>query len=87
MIRYKVNWTDDALDQLAEIWLQSSNRDGVSMAAAAIDQQLSAAPLSLGSPMREGLRDLLVAPLRVLYWIDENTGSVEVVAANTRGPS
>lgn len=86
MSRYKVNWTDDALNQLAEIWLQSSNRNGVNIASAAIDQQLSVAPLSVGNPEHEDLRNLLVAPLRVLYWIDESTGSVEVVAVNIRGP-
>lgn len=44
MTRFDVDWLPDALDDLADIWLQASDRDAVNFAAAMIDARLAASP-------------------------------------------
>jgi hypothetical protein len=51
---------------LARIWLQASDRDAVTQAAAEIDRVLKSAPLTRGIA-QNGSYSLTVAPLTVLY--------------------
>jgi mRNA-degrading endonuclease RelE of RelBE toxin-antitoxin system len=78
MKQYTVVWTASALDQLAEIWLQAPDRQAVSLAAARIDIVLAVGALNRGSELREGLRALEIAPLRVIFAVQDDDRLVEV---------
>jgi hypothetical protein len=77
--RFTVLWRQTALDQLAEIWLAASDRDQVTRAVNAIDSLLSTDPS--GDPTKElaeGLRTVIVLPLRVTYAVQEDDRTVDV---------
>ena len=75
---YTVDWTDDAVDELTNIWMQAADPDAVTAAQSTIDTLLSRAPLHHGTEESEGLRRLVVPPLRVLYSLDQARRYVEV---------
>lgn len=77
---YTVDWTDDALNELAALWLQTSDPDAITRAQATIDTLLARAPLHHGEAVREGLRRLIVPPLRVLYTVDTSSRRVEIAS-------
>jgi len=79
MTRYRVAWVRSATDELAEVWLAASDRQLVSSAAGAVDWELSTdAPLK-GREVHEGLRALVVPPLRILFAVREHDRIVEVL--------
>ena len=78
MSRFTVVWLKSANDQLAQIWLDASDRDEVSSAADRIEQVLASDPTGWGEEVHEGLRRLVVARLQVLYAIREPDRIVEV---------
>ncbi len=82
MTPYHVDWTDDALDMLADIWMQSNNRAAINAAQNRIDALLARDPHSYGQDVHEGLYQLLDPPLKVSYSIDETQKSVEVSAVS-----
>lgn len=77
---YTVDWSDDALDELATLWLQASDPEEITRAQATIDTLLARAPLHHGEAVREGLRRLIVPPLRVLYTVNAMARRVEVAS-------
>lgn len=87
MNRYAVRYSQDALDQLAELWLEAwAEREAVSAAAHRIDTLLAKEPAAWGTPEHEGLWGIDVPPLRALFTIDEDHGVVEVVGVRKPGP-
>lgn len=78
MTSYVVDWTDAALDMLADIWTQASNRSAVNAAQNHIDALLARDPLGGGQPLGEGLYKLVVPPLKVFYSVDPAKKTVEV---------
>lgn len=79
MIRYTVVWHDDAQNLLAEAWLNSLDRIAVTAATHAMDIQLASDPESKGVPVEGGLRELIVAPLRVWFSVSEPDRLVKIV--------
>ena len=79
-MKYTVRWSQDAEDQLAEIWLEASDRNAVTLAQATIDAELAMNPESRGSELSEGLRKYKVEPLVVLFEIDHPDRVVKVTA-------
>ena len=77
-MKYSVDWTDDAIDSLTTIWLQSADRGAVTTAQVAIDKLLAADPLVKGALVSEGLYALEVHPLRVLFAVDDVASVVTV---------
>ena len=64
---FTVRWTRRAKRDLADIWLQSSDRLAVTQASNTVDLLLSRSPLQLGES-REGNRRILIEPpLAVFY--------------------
>src|SRR5262245_4577658 len=55
------------LDELTLLWLQATDPNAVTQAEATIYSLLRRAPLQHGAEISEGLRELTVPPLRVLY--------------------
>lgn len=75
---FSVSWTDDALDSLALLWMHAANPADVSRAQVMIDSLLARGPLHHGTELSEGLRELTVPPLRVLYSVDDVQRMVDV---------
>lgn len=79
MTRYTVVWSKSAQDELADIWLHSTDRRHVSGATREVDKQMSEYALAKGVDLSEGLRAHFVAPLRVIYWVREDDRVVEIL--------
>jgi hypothetical protein len=61
------------------LWLDSGDRRSITEAANTIDRELAFDPGLKGEAVEEGLRELMVTPLRVLYSWSELDRLVEVV--------
>jgi hypothetical protein len=83
MIRFTVGWRDEALHELADVWLASSERDAISTAAHYIDNLLSTNPRSAGKELSEGLCRLDVAPSRVYFVVNQDDCKVEIIKVRT----
>ena len=77
MSPYGLDYTDDADNQLADLWLASADRNGVTRAQHRIDQLLRGDPHS-GQHLSEGLWKITVPPLAAFYEIDETGFQVTV---------
>lgn len=75
---YTVDWTDEALDELAEIWMDASDPDAVTRAQSVLDYGLARHPDRCGVELSEGLRVWQVDPLRIYFEIDTQVRKVSV---------
>jgi hypothetical protein len=66
-MNYTVIWLPGAEQELAALWLDASNRDAITTAAARIDQLLEREPETEGESRPDGRRILFAAPLGVIY--------------------
>jgi hypothetical protein len=85
MSRYTVTWLKEVEGDLARIWLGSTDRHSVAVAADAIDVGLGNDALRKGRAVAEGLRSLHVAPLCVLLTVREEDRLVEIVSIRPDG--
>lgn len=83
MIRYTVLWRDEALDELADIWVRSKGRSQVTAAVQSIDAELANDPATKGEELHEGLRRLQASPLHVLFEVEEPNLLVRVIAVRS----
>jgi hypothetical protein len=79
-MKYTVDWTDDALSAVAAAWVQSPDRAAVTAAEGRVDRLLAADPHGNGTVLSEGLYVIEVAPLRVLFEIDDSQALVTVTS-------
>ncbi len=79
MTRYTVSWHQAAHDELARLWLESSDRRAVESAANAIDGHLKIDAPEKGSPIPDDLRQLTILPLRVLFAVSEPDRVVRIL--------
>jgi hypothetical protein len=87
MSRFSVVFSDEAQDQLAQVWLDAGpERNAVTVASHAIEQALASDPLGCGEPEHEGLRKLDMPPLHVLYVVEEDARVVRVVLVRRTPP-
>jgi hypothetical protein len=77
-MRFTVIWSQFALDQLADLWLNATDRNAVTVAQHQIDQLLRVDPDLQGVPFF-GDRALVVLPLRIRYSINQMDMMVEVL--------
>ncbi len=77
-MRYTVDWTADAENALAGVWLDSGFDPDVTAAQARIDQLLAADPHGNGEHRSEGLYRIEVSPPVATYSIDDAARHVEV---------
>ena len=75
---FTVVWLKDALDALAETWMDYPDRTAVRAAASLIDRQLSEVPKLYGTHVSEGLWTISCEPLRAFYTISEEDCRVDV---------
>jgi hypothetical protein len=79
MTRFTVVRHEDARDELARLWMEATHRQAVRSAADAIDRDLAVdAPLK-GGAIPDGLRQLTVPPLRVLFAVSEEDRMVRIL--------
>jgi hypothetical protein len=78
---FRVEWIQDALNELTEIWLQADAalRQAVSRAAHTMDQQLQADPYQFSESRSDYDRILFVYPLGAQIEIDAERGVVWVL--------
>jgi hypothetical protein len=80
-----VVWLPPARDELAELWIQASDRQGVADAANAIDRQLRKNADTQGQPFF-GRRVLLVSPLSVTFAVSLADRTVTVMQVHRIDP-
>jgi len=80
MNRYTVVWRDEALNELAEIWVQATERIQITNAVDLLDADLSFDPASKGEEMLKGLLIYVAPPIQVLYEVQPQSRSVRVLA-------
>jgi hypothetical protein len=66
-MKVTVVWTQDAMNQLAQAWLNAADRGAVASAADRIDERLKQNPDSTGVPYDDHTLLLIVRPLAVRY--------------------
>ncbi len=79
MTRYSVVWVRSAQDELTELWLNAPDRNAVTTAAHAIDQELREDAPVKGSELSEGLRSLFTPPLKAIFTVRDDDRIVEVL--------
>ena len=79
MTRFTVVWHEDARDELARLWMEASDRQAVRSAADAIDRDLAVDASLKGGAIPDGLRQLTVPPLRVLFAVSQADRMVRVL--------
>jgi hypothetical protein len=82
-MRYTVVWHNDALNDLAKIWLSGADRQATTTAADQIDRELAVDPEKKGQPFF-GDRIFVVEPLAVVYCVSPNDRLCEVVQVLSR---
>jgi hypothetical protein len=70
MNRFTVVWIEDAEGDLAEVWIDSPNRQAIRAAVDRIDHELAEAPMLYGTHLSEGLWTIYREPLKVFFRID-----------------
>jgi hypothetical protein len=80
-MRYSVDWSTDAQQQLAAIWVeQVSHRRIITTAQAQIDRLLKSDPLGNGTLLSEELYAIAINPLRAVYELSDEPSVVRVVS-------
>jgi mRNA-degrading endonuclease RelE of RelBE toxin-antitoxin system len=78
MKRFTVVWFSDAQDDLANLWMNATDRSAVARSADEIDLRLAHDPISAVEEEHEGLCSLRVGPLVIQYSFDESDRRVTV---------
>jgi len=79
-MKWTVVWKTKALNDLAELWVESTDRSSMAFASDLIDELLATEPLVHGESRDDGARLLVVAPLVVRYYVSVDDCMVTVTA-------
>jgi hypothetical protein len=79
MNRFTVVWWDDALDELAQLWIDATDRAAINDAALSVDVELSRTPDSKGREVSEGLWRIDLSPIRAYYQLSEDDRLVTII--------
>jgi hypothetical protein len=79
MTRYTVVWVESAIDELAELWIVSTDRNSIVAAVNVVDQELAIDASNKGTELSEALRAFFSPPPRVLFSVREEDRTVEVL--------
>jgi hypothetical protein len=77
--KFTVVWAREAQDQLAALWLDSSDRETITQASDEIDRALADEPSRQGFDVREGLRGLVAPPLFAIFVVKDADRVAEVL--------
>jgi hypothetical protein len=69
---FRVEWVQEAVDELAELWLEanSTSRQTITEATHALDQELQADPFRQSESREGDVRILFASPLAILFEVD-----------------
>jgi hypothetical protein len=81
MSAFRLHWQPRALDDLADIWIKASDRSAVNMAVDLIEAQLAEDPMAWGTQLSEGLYQISIRPVRLLFTCNANQHIVKVLRA------
>jgi len=70
-MKYTVTYSEFAERQLADIWMDASDRQAVSDASNDVDRSLGQKADQIGKPNEDGWRGLVVPPLAVTFKVSE----------------
>lgn len=79
-MNYTVVWQHTAEQKLAELWTQAADRNAITAAANTIDAVLAQDPYSQSESRSGSTRIMIMAPLAVLFDLDEPNRNVSVWA-------
>jgi hypothetical protein len=79
-VKYTVVWAAKAQEELAEIWLNVTDRAAVARAADSLDYELSQNPAAVGESRPSGRRIAYCLPLGIQFRISEDDRLVRVLA-------
>ena len=79
-MKYQVDWNDDAAADLAQLWIDATDRGLISEAAHRLDLALAESPLALGESRLGHIRIAFSAPLGIEFEVDESNHTVLVIA-------
>jgi hypothetical protein len=79
VVKYSVDWKQEALEELADIWNHARDPDQVTEASNEIDRFLERDPFAVGESREGAYRVLFVEPLGVTYEI--RSAAHEVIVA------
>jgi hypothetical protein len=79
-MNWAVDWTEEAKQALADIWLTAADRRAVTSASNRIDEALGRDPLGVGESRVGLVRILIDLPLGVYYEVDLARRDVSVFA-------
>lgn len=77
-MRYSVVWSQDADDDLLNIWLSAANRGAITAAQSRIDSELAIHPLRNADHLAEGLYRLELSPLCVVFEVSDADALIRV---------
>ena len=78
-MRFDVVWSSKAERELADLFLEASDRYEVRLAADWLDQQLGTQPDRIGVEVHEGLLVTRRSPLKIFFSISAEDRRVEVL--------
>ena len=78
MSRYRVQYLQQAADDLALVWHDAQDRGVVTRASYEAEQELSSDPLRFAEHLSEGLYRLEVPPLRLYFTVRDEDHTIEV---------
>ncbi len=87
MIRFTVVWDEEAIDELADLWLEAGDRESVTRSSHSVDLILAVDPMVKGSELKEGLRRLECGQFHVLFSVSHGDQIVEVHSVKRTRPS
>jgi hypothetical protein len=87
-MNYRVDWTEEAEQKLAELWTSSNDRAGITAAARRIEQRLRLNPLTQGEARDDfDFRILFDGPLGAVYRIGMPGRVVVIVSVGPSRPA
>ena len=79
-MRFTIVYIPIAQQELADVWMASPDRNGVTLASNRIDQILAVDPESKGDYLYDTARALIVSPLGVEFEVDVDDGQVRILS-------
>jgi hypothetical protein len=81
-VSFAVNWTTTAEAELAQIWLDATDRAAVTSAAFEVDSQLHRDPTRAGESRVRNLRAVIAAPV-IYFVVNDASRRVDVTHARS----
>jgi plasmid stabilization system protein ParE len=79
-VKYTIHWSRQALDAVAQLWLDNPAQQAeITEATAAVDQLLQYDPHERGESRDDGRRIVFVPPLAVIFHVDAGQNLVRIL--------